>query len=433
MIGAEAAYAAAMLARSRLATLGLFCLATLAGACAPSSQGADGEDGEDGASEESFLKNVEKTGSKSQKWIYEGWLPAFEKPSVFVSLKGHTARVTGLLPAGFTGELPFYAKTSPTLDGGTKITVVYPIATGAVDPSTGKAPAGPGVYPFLTAIPFTATNDKAAWGGFPFLKYHQSRGLAFHGPITSQRNADTGDWEWLLKRGPVSHGCNRMQGEHVVELTHILGLDMSAPHASGEVAKLSTSVEVSREWDTFEGHYVDVDYPALAAVQRPTTNVEMFQTWDSRNLPQVVCSFDKSLPEDGAQCANAGQILQDLATGEMFDLPEAPKAAWIGSTCSADSECGFTSDGEKGFCLRDGEGADAPGFCTVSCEGYCEDLAGHSETFCATTREGDGTCMAKAAVENSGCTSIDGTDAQPRERFIGTSSASEKVATVCTF
>ena len=28
----------------------------------------------------------------------------------------------------------------------------------------------------------------------------------------------TGDLEWHLYRGPVSHGCNRMAGEHVVEL-----------------------------------------------------------------------------------------------------------------------------------------------------------------------------------------------------------------------
>ena len=397
-----------------------FALALLA----TSSFGCEEDDAR--TADDAYLKNVEKTGGKSQKWLYEGWLPKLEQPSIFVSLKAHTLRVTGLLPADFEGQMPFYARTKQTSDGRTSVTVVYPVATGAIDPSTGKAPAGPGHYSKLYAVPFTPTTEKAAWGGFPFMKYHATRGLAFHGPITSTRNADTGDWEWSLKRGPVSHGCQRMQGEHVVELAHVLGMDMSVPHSSGDTAQLPVSVDVSNEWDTYEGKFVDVDYPTLAGVKRPTTNADLFPTWDSRNLPQVVCAYDKTRPLDGQHCANVGPIKQDLATGEM--LVVADTSPWIGTPCDSDAECGFTADGEAGHCLKDG----GDGFCTVPCEGFCADKDGHASTFCAKTADG-GTCMAKAAPENEGCASIPGTSAETRERYIGSSGAASKVATVCSF
>jgi hypothetical protein len=401
-----------------------FALLPVAALFASLSLGCEEEPGT--TAEDAFLKNVEKTGGKSQKWIYEGWLPKLDEPVMFVSLKAHTARVTGLLPQGFSGQLPFYARTKLLTSGRTQMTVVYPIATGAIDPSTGKAPAGPGHYPKLYAVPFTPTNEKAAWGGFPFMKYHASRGLAFHGPITSTRNADTGDWEWILKRGPVSHGCNRMQGEHVVELAHVLGMDMSVPHSSGETAQLPVGIDVSNEFDTFDGKFVDVDYPALAAVKRPTGNVDLFTTWDSRNLPQIVCAYDKNRPADGQHCANAGQIKQDYATGEMLIVPD--ESPWIGSVCSTDADCGFNAGGEAGHCIKDG----SDGYCSIECEGYCPDKDGHAPTFCAKTADG-GQCLAKAAPENEGCASIPGTTAAARERFIGSSGATAKVATVCTF
>jgi hypothetical protein len=213
-----------------------------------------------------------------------------ESPRVVASLKGHTARVTGLLPKGFVGALPFYARTKLLKSGRTELTVVYPIATGAVDPSTGKAPMAPGSYGTMWLVPFTPTNDKASWGGFPFLLYQPTRGIAFHGPITSVRNAETGDWEWRIVRGPVSHGCNRMQGEHVVELAHLLGTDMRAPHKVGKSDQRGINVKVTTDWDSVDGVFVDVDYPALPQVKRPKTNVLVYPTWDSVNLPNLVCA-----------------------------------------------------------------------------------------------------------------------------------------------
>jgi len=390
--------------------------------------GCAAEDESDaGTSEESDLKDVEKSGGSSQKWIYQGALPKLESPAITVSLKAHTARVTGLLPAGFEGQLPFYALPTTEADGRTRVTVVYPVATGKVDPSTGKAPMAPGHYGKLYGVAFTPTTDKAAWGGFPFMKYHASRGLAFHGPITSTRNAETGDWEWLLTRGPVSHGCERMQGEHVVELAHLLGVDMTKPHASSEQFTINVSVDVSTEWDVLpDGKSVDVDYPALASVKRPTSNVKLFPTWDSRNLPNIVCAYDKNKPLDGHHCDAAGSPRQDVVTGEMFEV-ETP-ATWIGSECDADSDCAFSAGGKAATCLRSGDA----GYCTVSCAGYCDDKAGLAPTFCGTSGNG-GTCMAKADALNDGCADIAGTSVKQVERFVGTSGASAKVASVCSF
>src|SRR5438876_577270 len=63
------------------------------------------------------------------------------------------------------------------------------------------------------------------WGGFPFIAYNQ--GIALHGPITSKDNAGTPDMSvWYLRRGAVSGGCNRMFGEHVVEVAHMIGANM---------------------------------------------------------------------------------------------------------------------------------------------------------------------------------------------------------------
>jgi hypothetical protein len=137
-------------------------LFSLAGCVASQDDGATTGD-------ENDLVDAEKNGSASQKWIYVGLLPKLESAQMFVSLKANTARVTGLLPKGWAAPLPFYAATAPLANGRTRVTVVYPVATGKVDPSTGKAPAGPGTYPRLYAVPYTPTNAKAAWGGFPFM------------------------------------------------------------------------------------------------------------------------------------------------------------------------------------------------------------------------------------------------------------------------
>jgi hypothetical protein len=379
--------------------------------------------GSDPASDESDLINSEKNGSASQKWLYLGMLPKLEKPSVFVSLKANTARVTGLLPQGWSGDLPFYAEPETLSDGRTQVTVVYPVATGKIDPSTGTAPAGPGTYTRLYAVAYTPTNDHAAWGGFPFMTYNPGRGLAFHGPITSVWNAEMGEYEWRLTRGPVSHGCQRMQGEHVVELANLLGIDMSKPHSAGESFKLDLKVTISKDFDVFEGQNVDVDYPVAAGVTRPTTNVRMFATWDSRDFPRWVCAYDKSRPLDAHHCDVVGEDRRDPLTGELYDPPAAKP--FVGTTCKESAACSFSSSAS---CLTSG----ANGFCTLPCEGYCPDQEGASRTFCVDAG-GKGRCMAKAGPENHDCADIAGTHIALEDRYIGKSGAKAASASVCSF
>lgn len=270
--------------------------------------------GEDPESQTDYLKNTEKQGKKSSRWIYNGLMPSLSDARLTASLAGHTVRVEGYLPDGFEEALPFYAKATED-ETGTRVTVVYPIATGAKDPSTGKAPAGPGHYDGLLAVPFTPTTD-VPWGGFPFMKYHLGRGLAFHGPITSVKNAD-GTWEWTLKRGPVSHGCNRMQGEHVVEMAHLLGVDMLNAYPKVVHFNVDTSVDIIKELDTVDGMTVDVDYPASAGFVPPTgPNVEVYPTWSSLDFPRFVCAYDKNIPLDMHHCDREGENVLDPYTGE---------------------------------------------------------------------------------------------------------------------
>jgi hypothetical protein len=236
----------------------------------------------------------------SPKWIYAGMLPSLDAPEITVSLASSTARVTGLLPDDFAGDLPFYAVE--TQDGARRrLTVVYPVATGAHT-------NGPGNYQDLRGVPYVVTNAHAEWGGFPYLEYNHPRGLALHGPITHQ------DHEWHLIRGPVSHGCNRMQGEHVVEVAQLIGIDMSRPHGVSDVYPIRMPVTVTTSLDSFEGQPVDVDYPALPQVVRPD-GARMFSTWSSDDFPSFVCKYDASRPLGASYCDAAGANLKDPLTG----------------------------------------------------------------------------------------------------------------------
>lgn len=249
--------------------------------------------------------------SDSNKWIYNGMMPALVEPSIVVSIAGHTARVSGYLPTGFAGRLPFYATVADDR-GRQRVTIVYPIATGATTNA-------PGMYPDIRGLPYVpyAPNSRGEyipWGGFPFLEYNHRRGIAFHGPITHGTTA-TGV-EWLLKRGPVSHGCNRMQGEHVVELAHLLGLRMDTTHVPGEARSIRVDVNVIEGYDSFGGQLVDVSYPRTAGAVAPQGNVRVFKTWSSNDFPRWVCAYKSGRALDANHCAYEPVNRLDPVTGE---------------------------------------------------------------------------------------------------------------------
>ena len=255
----------------------LASLLSLGGCAADTS--ADGDSV--GQDEDDLLK---KTGPTSN-WTYRGLLPTLDAPSITVSLKGNTAHVTGLLPASFTGRLPFYAKTAP--EGlRTRVHLAYPIAT--VDPN-GHLPDGtttrnpePFTYSVCGGDNFHATNSTGAFGGFPFIEYVCSHrdadgrlrsGIAFHGPITAI--GASGATYWSLYRGPVSHACNRMLGEHVLELAHVIGFDKG---------KRGVPVQVIADFDHLDDKIIDVDYAATGWKRPAATDSVVFPVWQAVKL-----------------------------------------------------------------------------------------------------------------------------------------------------
>jgi hypothetical protein len=227
-----------------------------------------------------------------EEWFYNGAMPVLDQPAITVSLEGNTARLSGLLPLNATA--PNLANVKSSLENGrTRIDAVYPIATARA----GKSNSKPGTYSFYYAMPYRPNgqawtpeegNHFVTWGGFPFVAYND--GIAFHGPITE--TTSNGISVWLLKRGDVSGGCNRMNGEHVIELAHAIGIDMKRaylPNASF-VPKTKATVKVISAYDQYDGKYIDVDYPTDVGVTRPgkiygDANVEMFGSWVASELP----------------------------------------------------------------------------------------------------------------------------------------------------
>jgi hypothetical protein len=207
-------------------------------------------------------------------WVYSGLrrfknattdgdITPRQNPFVTVSRRGLTARVIGTLTDDFVaahgGSIAAVAKEFPW------VVPVRQTAVHRVRAENGSLPARQRpiqgeivstevvalppnsvmiVYPVATANRAAGANTlagnwiithkdrgkpnnaKGAFGRFPFLLYTGSNGHALHGPITKLEVQQ----RWFLKRGEVSHGCNRMEGEHVTELAVLLGCDQDPRH-----------------------------------------------------------------------------------------------------------------------------------------------------------------------------------------------------------
>ncbi len=255
----------------------------------------------DGATDATTDENLIVRGQA--EWFYSGSLPTLENAAVTVSLKGNTARVEGLLPVGATYDTTLPNVRSAIVNGRTQLDIVYPIATAAV--YSNNAPTG--TYAFQRAVPFrpngnaytaSAGNHFVTWGGFPFLAY--DGGIAMHGPITDAASKAGGLDVWYLKRGTVSSGCNRMLGEHVVEVAQLTGIDMHKVYTANASIYPSRPdhVTVIADYDQWNGKYVDVDYPTDVGVVRPgkvygDDAVEMFGSWVASETPD-----GSDLPKD---------------------------------------------------------------------------------------------------------------------------------------
>lgn len=337
----------------RFRALGWIVASALVVACAADRSDEEGQDVENG--DDAILKT-----SESPPWLYEGPLPALSNPSIVVSLVGHTLRITGTLPVGFDeNALPWYVVPMPRTasDKATRISVVYPAATGKmVDGAWNNVP---GHYDHLNVRPYRPKDadqsDKEHWGGFPFLNYHDARRFAFHGPIDFATDGDvTGDGQpdddWRLVRGRISKGCQRMQGEHVTELTHMLGFDMRYAHSTkengpdkknaveGKYISISLDVLADGVYDALPGSegdvVLDVDFPkhetvdAIPAGKKPfvakTWDANEMRAWSCGVLPKDNPNLDKKIARvgglfDGSYCARTrGTNLRDPKTGELL-------------------------------------------------------------------------------------------------------------------
>lgn len=318
----------------------------LATAACASSSGSD-DTGE--TSDDALTKKADA------EWFYDGPIPALADPNVTVSLKGHTARVTGFLPSSVDVSKVPHVKSFPAGDK-QRVEIVYPIATAR----PGKHNSDPGVYHFQVAKPYrpdgaavTAEEGEhfVPWGGYPFIAYNN--GIAFHGPITSEANPNVPEGNvWYLQRGPVSGGCNRMNAEHVVELTHVIGISMRKVYDANKAynPKTTAAVTVIDDYDQLDGKYIDVDYPTWTGMTRPASvygkeNVVMFGSWVGTETPD-----GSDLPPQ--------QKWEGGVTGKYYVFQEHAKKNWICSVEKVDLPAlkayAAKSKGElaAGFCAK---------------------------------------------------------------------------------
>ena len=317
---------------SRLA-LGLLLATTILSAgCA--TEPADG----DGASSEDELR-----AKADEEWFYVGPIPTLKDAKVTVSLAANTAHVSGFLPTG-SPELPPLPHVKTRLENGrTRLDIVYPIAT-AAPPKTNSRP---GTYSFVQAKPyrpdgnaFTVSlgNHFVTWGGFPFIEYND--GIAFHGPITAQDSKDGGQSVWYLRRGDVSSGCNRMNGENVVELAHVLGLDMRKTYGRNQSIPNPSSAKVTviADYDMLDDKFIDSDYATDVGVVRPgkakgDDKVVMFGSWVASEMPNGA-----DLPPDQKWEGGVGgkpYIFKDHALPNMvcsYAATDLPKLKTLAAT-----------------------------------------------------------------------------------------------------
>jgi hypothetical protein len=310
---------------SRLA-LGLMLASSLfAAGCAadPASSADEGDSTEDALAAKA-----------DEHWIYAGPLPALKDAKITVSLAGNTAHVVGYMPAG-AEALPSLPHVKTKLENGrTRVDIVYPIATAAPPKTNSK----PGTYSFYEAKPYrpdglaytvSAGSHFVPWGGFPFLGYNN--GIAFHGPITSQDNKAPGDMSvWYLRRGSVSSGCNRMLGENVIELAHVLGISMRKVYGSNQSYPDPTAAKVTviADYDMLDGKYIDVDYATDVGLTRPgkvhgDANVVMFGSWVATEMPN-----GQDLPPD--------QLYEGGVAGKPYVFSEHARTDMVCSFAKAD-------------------------------------------------------------------------------------------------
>lgn len=276
---------------------------------------------------DSEARNLWASVGQSDEWYYNGPMPALEGAEIFASQTAHTLRITGLVPENFKGALPAYANAE-VIDGRTRVNVVYPIATGASTVPLAKD------YTNVSLVPRVTKSHGNDYGGFPYIEFDHGRNFAFHGPITTSWETD---YQWELIRGKVSGGCNRMQGEHVLELAQMLGGDMRNSSIGKPEIPLKIVVHILHAADRigaehskkFVGKVVDVNYDPDKSFVRPSEhpelskNVQMFPTWNAMKNPDFI--LQRCRDEKGDRKVNA--TTRCVSKAPAATESEVPKSA----------------------------------------------------------------------------------------------------------
>jgi len=116
----------------------------------------------------------------------------------------------------------------------------------------------------------------------------------------------------------------------------------------------------------------------------------------------------------------------NLNAGTPADLP------FVGEACQTDNDLCWLVEYESWCEPTDPDGPGTDGICTVPCEGYCLDRDGNATTFCAEPSPGGfGQCTSRSHELNDCCDALPGTVAEPLDRWVGDSSASDTTKMVC--
>lgn len=121
--------------------------------------------------------------------------------------------------------------------------------------------------------------------------------------------------------------------------------------------------------------------------------------------------------------------IDDVSTFPLLNNDDIGDFAWTGTVCQEPSECDF---GAGSTCLNYTDGGMTHGFCTIACEGFCDDFPGRAPTYCVSVDGGNtGTCLSKPHETNGNCAELPGTSPQTKPRHVGSSSAPATTSTVC--
>jgi hypothetical protein len=280
------------------------------------------------------FKNI-APGKNFSKYAYKymGPMPTFRNITMTVSYDGRTLRVEGE-PEGLS-EQDLVELTKPAHDldyvypaaKRGRWYIVYPIAV----PRQSADFEGNTTWNFARIYPRRPWQnggngyESHSWELMPWLGYasgKQPGSVAFHTPVTKVDG--TGGVEFLhLERGAVSLGCKRMAPEHIIELSHILGLDLhkqtnvmyqgaspelAAVNARGLGSKFIKSIEGVDKVLLSDGSSadVDVDYPFTGVTPKFGPALLVHRTWNlfdqRRNKNICYYEFANYTSSAGARC-----------------------------------------------------------------------------------------------------------------------------------